>query len=194
MLDKVKELRIKTNAGMMECKKALSESGGDLDKAIEVLRKRGISLASKKSSRATKEGLVVSYIHMNNKIGVLLEINCETDFVARNEEFKNFAKELSMQIAAASPLYISKEEVPEEVLAKEKEIIKEQNKNKPEQALEKIVEGKINSYYQDVCLLEQPYIKDPKVMIKTLLTDLIGKIGENIVVRRFTRYQLGEAV
>jgi elongation factor Ts len=194
MLDKVKELRIKTNAGMMECKKALSESGGDLDKAIEVLRKRGVSLASKKSSRATKEGLVVSYIHMNNKIGVLLEINCETDFVARNEEFKNFAKELSMQIAAASPLYISKEEVPEESLAKEKEIIKEQNKNKPEQALEKIVEGKINSYYQDVCLLEQPYIKDPKVMIKTLLTDLIGKIGENIVVRRFTRYQLGEVV
>jgi elongation factor Ts len=192
MLDKVKDLRIKTNAGMMDCKKALAESGGDLEKAIELLRKRGVSLASKKSSRAAKEGLIVSYIHMNNKIGVLLEINCETDFVARNEEFKGLAKELSMQIAAANPVYISKDEVPDQALEKEKEIIKEQNKGKPEQALEKILEGKLNSYYQDVCLLEQPYIKDPKVKISTLLTDLIGKIGENIVIKRFTRYQLGE--
>jgi elongation factor Ts len=192
MLDKVKELRIKTNAGMMDCKKALSESSGDLEKAIEILRKKGISLASKKSSRAAKEGIIASYIHMNNKIGVLLEVNCETDFVARNEEFKGFVKELSMQIAASSPVYISKEEVSPKALEKEREIIREQNKNKPENALEKIIEGKLNSYYQDVCLLEQPYIKDPKIKIQTLLTDLIGKIGENIVIKRFTRYQLGE--
>jgi elongation factor Ts len=192
MLDKVKELRIKTNAGMMDCKKALSESSGDLEKAIEILRKKGISLASKKSSRAAKEGIIASYIHMNNKIGVLLEVNCETDFVARNEEFKGFVKELSMQIAASSPVYISKEEVSPEALEKEREIIREQNKNKPENALEKIIEGKLNSYYQDVCLLEQPFIKDPKINIQTLLTDLIGKIGENIVIKRFTRYQLGE--
>jgi elongation factor Ts len=192
MLDKVKELREKTSAGMMECKKALSEASGDLNKAIDILRKKGVSLASKRSSRAAKEGLIVSYIHTNNKIGVLLEVNCETDFVARNDDFKSFVKELSMQIAAANPSYILKEDVPEDELAKEKEIIKEQNKNKPESALEKIIEGKLNSYYQEVCLLEQPYIKDQKVFIKSLLTDLIAKTGENVVVKRFTRYQLGQ--
>ena len=192
MLDKVKELREKTSAGMMECKKALSEASGDLGKAIDILRKKGISLASKRSSRAAKEGLIVSYIHTNNKIGVLLEVNCETDFVARNDDFKLFAKELSMQIAATSPVYISKEDITEEELAKEKEIIREQNKKKPVSALEKIVEGKLNSYYQEVCLLEQPYIKDPKAFIKNLLTDLIAKTGENIVIKRFTRYQLGQ--
>lgn len=192
MLNKVKELREKTSAGMMECKKALSEASGDLNKAIDILRKKGVSLASKRSSRAAKEGLIVSYIHTNNKIGVLLEVNCETDFVARNDDFRRFVKELSMQIAAANPSYISREDVPEEELAKEKEIIKEQNKNKPESALEKIVEGKLNSYYQEACLLDQPYIKDPKIFVKTLLTDLITKTGENVVVKRFTRYQLGQ--
>ena len=192
MLNKVKELREKTSAGMMECKKALSEASGDLNKAIDILRKKGVSLASKRSSRAAKEGLIVSYIHTNNKIGVLLEVNCETDFVARNDDFRRFVKELSMQIAAANPSYISREDVPEEELAKEKEIIKEQNKNKPESALEKIVEGKLNSYYQEACLLDQPYIKDPKIFVKTLLTDLIVKTGENVVVKRFTRYQLGQ--
>jgi elongation factor Ts len=192
MLDKVKELREKTSAGMMECKKALQEAAGDLNKAIDILRKKGISLASKRSSRAAKEGLIVSYIHTNNRIGVLLEVNCETDFVARNDNFKSFVKELSMQITAANPVYISKEDVPKGELVKEEEIIKEQNKNKPEKALEKIVEGKLNSYYQEVCLLEQPYIKDPKISVKVLLTDLIAKTGENIIIKRFTRYQLGQ--
>jgi len=192
MLNKVKELREKTNAGMMDCKKALSEAGGDLDKAVDILRKKGASLASKKSSRATKEGSISSYIHMNQRIGVLVEVNCETDFVARNDAFKNFVKELGMQIAAANPTYVTKDEVKEEDIQKEKDIIKEQNKSKPESALTKIVEGKINSYYQDVCLLEQPYIKDPKTTIKELLTEVIAKTGENIVIKRFTRYQLGE--
>ncbi|MFA5369993.1 MAG: translation elongation factor Ts [Candidatus Omnitrophota bacterium] len=192
MLDKVKQLREKTSAGMMECKKALFEAEGSLEKAIEILRKKGASLASKRSSRAAKEGLITSYIHTNNKIGVLLEVNCETDFVARNSDFKNFVKELSMQIAAAAPSYISKDEVPEEDLVKEKDIIQEQNKNKPEAALNKIIEGKLNSYYQEVCLLEQPHIKDQKVFIKDLLTELIAKTGENIVIKRFTRYQLGQ--
>ena len=192
MLNKVKELREKTNAGMMDCKKALSEAGGDLDKAVDILRKKGASLASKKSSRATKEGSISSYIHMNQRIGVLVEVNCETDFVARNDAFKNFVKELGMQIAAANPTYVTKDEVKEEDIQKEKDIIKEQNKSKPESALTKIVEGKINSYYQDVCLLEQPYIKDPKTTIKELLTEVIAKTGENIVIKRFTRYQLGD--
>ncbi len=192
MLDKVKELREKTNAGMMDCKTALTEAGGDLEKAVDILRKKGVSLASKKSSRAVKEGLISSYIHMNHKIGVLVEVNCETDFVARNDAFKNFVKELGMQIAAANPTYVTKDEVKEEDLKKEEDIIKEQNKNKPEQALTKIIEGKLNSYYQDVCLLEQPYIKDPKTTIKDLLVEVIAKIGENIVIKRFTRYQLGE--
>ncbi|NCA92103.1 translation elongation factor Ts [bacterium] len=192
MLDKVKQLREKTSAGMMECKKALSEAGGDMEKAIEILRKKGVSLASKRSSRAAKEGLIASYIHTNSKIGVLLEVNCETDFVARNSDFKNFVKELSMQIAATAPSYISRDDVPGDILAKEKDIIQEQNKTKPVAALQKIIEGKLNSYYQEVCLLEQPYIKDQKIFIKDLLTGLIAKTGENIVVKRFTRYQLGQ--
>lgn len=192
MLDKVKELREKTNAGIMNCKVALKEANGDIEKAIDILRKKGVSLASKKSSRTAKEGMITSYIHMNNKIGVLLELNCETDFVARNDEFVKFAKELTMQIAAANPTYITKDEVTPEDLAREREIIKEQNKNKPEHALEKIMEGKLKSYYQDICLLDQPYIKDPKVSISDLLTGVIAKTGENIVITRFTRYQLGE--
>jgi len=192
MLDKVKELREKTNAGIMNCKVALKEANGDIEKAIDILRKKGVSLASKKSSRTAKEGMITSYIHMNNKIGVLLELNCETDFVARNDEFVKFAKELTMQIAAANPTYITKDEVTPEDLVREREIIKEQNKNKPEHALEKIMEGKLKSYYQDICLLDQPYIKDPKVSISDLLTGVIAKTGENIVITRFTRYQLGE--
>jgi len=192
MLDKVKELREKTNAGVMNCKTALKEADGNIEKAIDILRKKGVSLASKKSSRAAREGLIVSYIHMNNKIGVLLELNCETDFVARNDEFKKFAKELTMQIAAANPTHITKDEVTEQDLARERDIIKEQNKNKPEHALEKIMEGKMKSYYQDICLLEQPHIKDPKISIRDLLTEVISKTGENIIIKRFTRYQLGE--
>lgn len=192
MLDKVKTLREKTNAGIMDCKTALKQAGGDIDKAIEILRKRGISLASKKSSRATKEGAIASYIHLNGKMGVLVEVNCETDFVARNEEFKNFVKDLCMQIAASSPTYIKREDVPKEVIDKETDIIKEQNKNKPDKALEKIIEGKLNSFYQEACLLEQPFIKDTKISIKDLLTSLIAKTGENIVIKRFIRYQLGE--
>ena len=192
MLDKVKELRDKTNAGVMNCKTALKEADGDIEKAIDILRKKGVSLASKKSSRVTKEGAISSYIHMNSKIGVLLELNCETDFVARNEEFTKFAKELTMQIAAANPTYINKEEVTEEDVARERDIIKEQNKNKPEHALDRIMEGKLKSYYQDICLIEQPYIKDPKVFIRDLLTGVIARTGENIVIKRFTRYQLGE--
>jgi elongation factor Ts len=192
MLDKVKLLREKTNAGMMDCKAALNEAGGDIEKAVEVLRKKGVALASKKSSRTAKQGTVASYIHMNGKIGVLVEVNCETDFVARNEEFQSFVKDLTMQIAAANPSYLSAEDVPEDVLEKEKDIIKEQNKDKPDKAQEKIVEGKLKSFYQDTCLMEQPFIKDNKVFIKDILTGLIAKTGENIVVKRFTRYQLGE--
>lgn len=191
-LDKVKMLREKTNAGIMDCKTALKEADGDLDRAVEILRKKGISLASKKSSRAAKEGSIASYIHLNGKIGVLVEVNCETDFVARNEEFKNFVKDLTMQIAACAPAYLKREDVPQEVIDKEDDIIKEQNKNKPPQALEKIIEGKLNSFYQETCLLEQPFIKDPKIPVKDLLTSLIAKTGENIAIRRFTRYQLGE--
>lgn len=191
-MDKIKILRDKTNAGVMDCKSALAEAQGDIDKAVDVLRKRGVSLASKKSSRAAKEGAIASYIHLNNKIGVLVEANCETDFVARNEEFKNFIKELTMQIAAANPAYIKREDVPPQTIEKEKDIIREQNKNKPPQALDKIIEGKIDGFYKEVCLLEQPYIKDPKICIKDILTQLIAKTGENIIIRRFTRYQLGE--
>jgi len=193
MLDKVKTLREKTNAGMMDCKSALSEAGGDIDKAVEILRKKGVSLATKKSSRSAKEGAVASYIHMNGKIGVLAEINCETDFVARNEEFKNFVKDICMQIAASNPTYMLREDVPEEVVKKEADIIKEQSKGKPEKALEKIVEGKLNSFYKEACLMEQPFIKDPKVSIKDLLTSVIAKTGENIIIKRFSRYQLGES-
>lgn len=192
MIDKVKVLREKTSAGIMDCKSALAESSGDIDKAIDILRKRGISLASKKSSRATKEGVIASYIHLNGKIGVLLEVDCETDFVARNEEFKNFVKDLTMQVAAANPSYINKEDVPEDAISKEKSIIVEQSKDKPQKALENIVEGKLGSFYQESCLLEQPFIKDPKVSIRDLLSGIIAKTGENIVIKRFTRYQLGE--
>jgi len=192
VMDKVKTLREKTSAGMMDCKTALTEAKGDLDKAIEILRKKGISLASKKSSRAAKEGVIASYIHMNSKIGVLVEVNCETDFVARNEDFKTFVKDLTMHIAAANPTYLKREDVPKKVVDKEIEIIREQAKDKPQKALEKITEGKLNNFYKETCLLEQMFVKDPKVSIRDLLIGLVAKIGENIAIRRFIRYQLGE--
>ncbi|MFC1576374.1 translation elongation factor Ts [Candidatus Omnitrophota bacterium] len=194
MLDAIKVLREKTSAGIMDCKKALKESSGDIDKAIEILRKKGIKLASEKSSRAAKDGKVESYIHMNGRIGVLVEINCETDFVARNDEFKQFAKNIAMQIAAARPVYVKKDDIPEAILEKEKEILSSTIKGKPKAALEKIVVGKLEKYYEEACLLDQPFVKDPKTKIQDLLQSLIVKMGENIVIRRFERYQLGEKV
>ena len=192
MMDAIKKLREKTSAGIMDCKKALKEATGNIEKAIEILRKKGIKLASEKSSRAATEGRIESYIHMNGKIGVLLELNCETDFVARNDEFKQFAKDVTMQIAAARPKYVKKEDIPIEVIEKEKEILIAPIKNKPKDALEKIINGKIKSFYEENCLLEQPFVKDAKLKIKDILHSLIAKMGENIVIRRFSRYQLGE--
>ncbi len=190
----VKELREKTGAGMMECKKALEATNGDMEKAILFLRERGMAAAQKKASRTAKEGLIASYIHAGGKIGVLVEVNCETDFVARNDDFKELAKDIAMQIAAVKPLYVKREDVPEDVLAREKEIYMTQAKNsgKPEKVWDKIVEGKLESYYQEVCLYEQPFIKDPKLKIKDLIAQAVGKIGENIQVKRFVRFQLGE--
>lgn len=192
MLDAIKILREKTQAGVMDCKSALREAKGDVEKALEILRKRGIKLASEKSSRAAKEGRVESYIHANGRIGVLIEVNCETDFVARNDEFKKFVKDISMQVAASKPRYVKREDVPKEVVEKEKEIFAATVKNKPKQALEKILAGKLEKFYEEACLLDQPFVRDPKIKVKDLLHLLIAKIGENIVIRRFTRYQLGE--
>ncbi|MEW6584333.1 MAG: translation elongation factor Ts [Nitrospirota bacterium] len=189
----IKELREKTGAGMMECKKALTESNGDFEKAIDVLRRKGLATASKKSGRAASQGLVESYIHMG-KIGTLVEVNCETDFVARTDDFKELVKDLTMQIAAANPLYLYREEVPQDVLEREKEIYRAQVADKPPQVVEKIIEGKLEKFYADFCLLEQVFIKDPdqKKKIKDIVTEKIAKLGENIVVRRFARFQLGE--
>jgi len=194
MIDAIKRLREKTSAGMMECKKALKEASGDIEKAIEILRKKGIKLASEKSSRAAKDGRVESYIHMNGKIGVLLELNCETDFVARNDEFKAFAKDICMQIAASKPQYIKREDIPEKIIKKEKEILASPIKGKPKAALDKILTGKLEKFYEETCLLDQPFVKDPKTKVNDLVHSLIAKIGENIVIRRFTRYQLGEEI
>ncbi len=192
ILDAVKKLRVKTSAGMMECKDALKEAGGDIDKAVEILRKKGIAKAAKKATRSAKEGVVESYIHMGNKIGVLLEVDCETDFVARNGDFRKVTKELAMQVAAANPLYVSKEEIPQDAIEKEKEIFRSQVTGKPDNVVEKIVEGKLEKYFSEVCLIDQPFIKDPNIRIKDLLTQLIAKLGENIVVKRFIRYEVGE--
>ena len=194
MLDAIKTLREKTNAGIMDCKKAIKEATGNIEKAIEILRKKGIKLASEKSSRATSDGCIESYIHSNGKIGVLLEVNCETDFVAKNEEFRKFIRDVSMQIAAARPKCVKKEDVPKDVLEKEKEILMATIKNKPKEAMDKILAGKMEKFYGEACLLEQPFIKDPKTKVKDLLHTLVAKIGENIVIRRFTRYQLGEKI
>ncbi len=191
--DRVKELREKTGAGMMECKKALTESNGDFEKAIDCLRQKGLATAAKKASRSASEGLVSSYIHMD-KIGVLLEVNCETDFVAKTDDFKGLVKDIALHIAAANPSYLSHEDVPQDVIEREKDIYRAQVANKPPQVVEKIVEGKLDKFFGDMCLLEQAFVKDPeqKVKIKELVTGKIAKLGENIVIRRFVRFQLGE--
>jgi elongation factor Ts len=192
----VQELREKTGAGMMDCKRALTEAGGDFAKAEEVLRKKGLAAAAKKSARAATEGAVASYIHMGGKIGVLVEVNCETDFVARTEGFQALVKDLAMHIAAAAPQYLRREEVPPEVVAKEIEIAKAQMKDqkKPEAILEKIATGKVEKYYEQFCLLDQAFVKDDKKKISEVLTDAVAKIGENIQVRRFARFVLGEGL
>jgi elongation factor Ts len=189
----VKELREKTGAGILDCQKALADNGNDIEKAIEHLRQKGLAAAQKKAGRETKEGLVSAYIHPGNRIGVLLEVNCETDFVARNEEFQTFVKDLALQIAASHPLYVKRDDIPASVIEKEKSIYAGQCKEmgKPETAWPKIIEGKLEKYYQESCLLEQAFIKDPSVSIKDLLNQKIAKIGENMSIRRFTRYQLG---
>jgi len=191
-LDSVKKLRFKTSAGMMECKEALKEAGGDIEKAVEILRKKGIAKATKKASRITGQGIIESYIHMGSRIGVLVEVNCETDFVAKNNDFKKAVKDIAMQITASNPLYVSRESIPADVIEKEKEIFRSQIKDKPEDVTEKIVLGKLDKYFSEVCLLEQPFIKDPNVKMKDLLTQLIATIGENIVIKRFMRYEVGE--
>jgi elongation factor Ts len=188
----VKQLREKTNAGFMDCKRALVESGGDLTKAEGILRTKGIASAGKKSLRVTKEGIVASYIHLQGKVGVLVEVNCETDFVARNENFREFVKDITLHIAAAHPLYVSRGDVPGNLIEAEREIYKAQVKGKPEQVAEKIVEAKLEKFYSTVCLLEQAFIKNPDVSIKDLLSAKIAELGENIVIRRFVRYLVGE--
>jgi len=188
----VKQLREKTNAGMMDCKRALAEAEGDLAKAETILRTKGIASASKKASRATKEGIVASYIHLQGKVGVLVEVNCETDFVAKNENFRGFVKDITLHIAAAHPLYVSREDVPGKLIEAEREIYKAQVKGKPANVTEKIVDGKLDKFYSTVCLLEQGFIKNPDVTIKDLLKGKIAELGENIVIRRFTRYLVGE--
>ena len=192
----VKELREKTGAGMMDCKKALAETAGDFEKAIDYLRKKGIASASKKAGRATKEGAITSYIHGEGKVGVLLEVNCETDFVARTEQFKAFVRDVAMHVAAANPQYVRPEEVPAEVLAKEKEIAvaQMQASGKPAAVLEKIAEGKVKKFYEDTCLLHQPFVKDPNKTIEQLVKETIATLGENISVRRFARFALGEGM
>lgn len=192
----VKALREKTGAGMMDCKKALLETEGNEEKAVDILRERGLAAAAKRSGRAANQGIVDSYIHMGGKIGVLVEVNCETDFVARNDEFREFVRNLCLQVAATNPTYLKKEEVPESILDKERQIIKAQalNEGKPEKVIEKIVEGRLDKYYRENCLLEQAYVKDEDLAIHELLTNLIAKIGENIVVRRFCRFEIGEGV
>jgi len=188
----VKQLRDKTNAGMMDCKKALVESDGDLAKAEDLLRKKGIASASKKASRSAKEGVVASYIHLQGKVGVLVEINCETDFVAKNDNFRDFVKDITLHIAAAHPLYVSRDQVPLSSLEREREIYRAQVTGKPANIVEKIVEGKIDKFYSGVCLLDQAFIKNPEQTIKDLVSLKIAELGENIVIRRFARYAVGE--
>jgi elongation factor Ts len=190
----VKALREKTNAGMMDCKRALSEASGDLEKAEAILRTKGIAGASKKASRATKEGIVASYIHLQGKVGVLVEVNCETDFVAKNENFRAFVKDITLHIAAAHPLYVSREDVPAATVESERAIYEGQVKGKPENVMKKIVDGKLDKFYSTVCLLEQGFIKNPDQTISELVASKIAELGENIVIRRFTRYLVGEPV
>ena len=191
----VKELREKTGAGILDCQKALQETGDDIDKAIDYLRQKGLAAAQKKSGRETNQGLIHAYIHMGGKIGVLIEVNCETDFVARNEEFKAFVNDLALQVAAAKPSYVKREDIPKDVVDKERAIYEGQAKEmgKPPADWPKIVDGKLDKFFQENCLMEQAFIKDPAVMVKDLVAQKIAKIGENMNIRRFTRYQLGEA-
>jgi elongation factor Ts len=188
----VKQLRDKTNAGMMDCKNALVESDGDLSKAEDILRKKGIASASKKASRSAKEGIVASYIHLQGKIGVLVEINCETDFVAKNENFRDFVKDITLHIAASHPLYVSREQVPIQVIEREREIYRAQVTGKPANIVEKIVEGKVDKFFSTVCLLDQAFIKNPDQTVKDLVSLKIAELGENLVIRRFARYAVGE--
>jgi elongation factor Ts len=190
----VKELRIRTGAGMMDCKKALVECDGDVEKAIEELRKKGASSVAKRAGRTAKEGVIASYIHPGDKLGVLVEINCETDFVARTEAFREFARNIAMQVAAADPLVVRRDDISEEMLEKEKEIYREnaQNEGKPEHILDRIVEGRLQKYYQEVCLLEQTFVKDADKTIQEVLTEIGASLGENIGIKRFARFRLGE--
>ena len=191
----VKQLREKTGVGIMDCKEALSQSNGDIDNAVDFLRKKGLATAQKRAGRAMSEGLIQPYIHMGGKLGVLVEINCETDFVAKNDDFKEFAKNIAMHIAATNPVGIASDDVPEKVINKEKEIYRAQalELGKPENVIDKIVEGKLNRFYKDNCLLNQDYVRDPNVNISDLLNDLIAKMGENITIKRFARFQIGDS-
>jgi elongation factor Ts len=192
----VKELRERTQAGMMDCKKALVESNGDMEKAVEYLREKGLAASNKKSGRVASEGMVDSYIHMGGKIGVLVEVNCETDFVAKTDTFKNLCHDIALQIAASNPLFVSKEDVPQENLEKEREILRVQalNEGKPEKIVDRMVEGRIEKYYKEVCLLEQPFVKNPDINVQALLNEATLASGEKISVRRFTRYERGEGI
>ncbi|HUL51764.1 MAG TPA: translation elongation factor Ts [Opitutaceae bacterium] len=189
----VGDLREKTGAGVLDCKKALTEANGNVDEAITILRKKGAASAARKAERVTREGLIESYIHVGGKVGVMVEVNCETDFVARTDEFKSFCRDVCLQIAAANPTYVRREDVPEAELAKEREIATAQVQGKPPAALQKIIEGKLEKYYSTVCLLDQPFVKQNDKTVKDILTEKVAKIGENIQIRRFVRYQLGGA-
>ncbi len=192
----VKELRDKTGTGMMDCKEALTAAGGDFEKAIDILRKKGMSAATKRSSKAAKDGTISSYIHMGGKIGVMVEINCETDFVAKTEDFKTMTKDIAMHIAASNPLYLRPDEIPDDALNREKEIYRSQlqEEKKPEKIWDKIIEGKLKKFYEDVCLTEQKFIKNQDITVETLINNMIAKTGENIIIRRFARFQLGEEI
>lgn len=192
----VKDLREKTGAGMMDCKEALAASDGDFEKAIDYLRKKGMSAATKRSSKAAKDGTIATYIHMGGKIGVMVELNCETDFVAKTDNFQAMAKDLAMQVAATNPIYVSPQEISEDALEREKDIYRSQllAEKKPEKIWDKIIEGKLNKFYEEVCLVNQKFIKDDSITIATLINNMIAKTGENIIIRRFARFQLGEEI
>ena len=193
-VEMVKALREKTGCGMMDCKTALTEAKGDAEKANDILRKKGLAAAARRAGRVAAQGLIDSYIHIGGKIGVLVEVNCESDFVARNIEFQAFVKDIAMQVTASNPQYVSRDDVPDGIIQHERDILETQaeQEGKPEKAIEKIIQGRLEKFYSEICLLDQPYIKDPKIPIKDLLAGLVAKIGENIVIRRFVRYQLGE--
>lgn len=192
----VKELRTKTGAGMMDCKEALASVDGDFEKAIDFLRKKGLSAATKRSSKAAKDGTIASYIHMGGKIGVMVEVNCETDFVAKTDDFQTMARDIAMHVAASNPLYVRPDEIAEDILEREKEIYRSQlrEEKKPEKIWDKIIEGKLKKYYEDVCLVEQKFVKNQDITVATLINNMIAKTGENIMIRRFARFQLGEEI